>query len=413
MTTTVLKGIKECLTLSGVKSKGGIRPTKEDLGIIENAAIVFDEKIKWVGEERKLPKEFSNEIQIDLKGKILLPGLIDCHTHIVFAGERSSEYAMRAEGKSYQQIAESGGGIISTVKATRQASFDELYSIAKMRVQESISRGITTLEIKSGYGLTVEDEIKILNVIKKLKDDMPITIIPTFLGAHAIPPEFKQKRADYIQLLCEKLIPQVAKEGLATFCDVFIEKNYFTPEEGCQILEFAQKHGLKAKIHAEQLSNFGGAAVAAKLRSTSADHLEHLTDSDLKSLKDSGVVGVLLPGASFFLGSQYPPARKFIDNGLPIAISTDWNPGTCMTGDLMLIATIACSQMKMTVPEVIAAITFNAAKALSLTDRGYIEQGAMADFSIFNAPTYEYLPYNFGSNNVSSVFVSGKQISSL
>ena len=410
MNLTVLKGIKECLTLSGARANRGVKPTKEDLGIIENAAVVFDEKIRWVGQERELPKEFSNEMQIDLKGAVVLPGLIDCHTHIVFAGDRSHEYAMRAEGKSYRDIADAGGGILSTVKATREATFDELFSLSRTRVLESMSRGITTLEIKSGYGLTVDDEIKILKVIKKLKEELPLTIIPTFLGAHAIPPEFKNNREKYIQILCENLIPQVAKEKLATFCDIFIEKNYFTPDEGKQILEIAVRHGLKIKIHAEQLSNFGGASLAAKMGAISADHLEHLSDTDLASLKKSGVIGVLLPGAAFFLGTAYPPARKFIDHGLPIALSTDWNPGTCMTGNLMLISTIACSQMKMTVPEVITAITFNAAQALSLTNHGFLEQGTRADLAIFGSPSYECLPYHFSVNQISSVFIAGKMI---
>ncbi|OGQ33993.1 MAG: imidazolonepropionase [Deltaproteobacteria bacterium RIFCSPHIGHO2_12_FULL_43_9] len=410
MNLTVLKGIKECLTLSGARANRGVKPTKEDLGIIENAAVVFDEKIRWVGQERELPKEFSNEMQIDLKGAVVLPGLIDCHTHIVFAGDRSHEYAMRAERKSYRDIADAGGGILSTVKATREATFDELFSLSRTRVLESMSRGITTLEIKSGYGLTVDDEIKILKVIKKLKEELPLTIIPTFLGAHAIPPEFKNNREKYIQILCENLIPQVAKEKLATFCDIFIEKNYFTPDEGKQILEIAVRHGLKIKIHAEQLSNFGGASLAAKMGAISADHLEHLSDTDLASLKKSGVIGVLLPGAAFFLGTAYPPARKFIDHGLPIALSTDWNPGTCMTGNLMLISTIACSQMKMTVPEVITAITFNAAQALSLTNHGFLEQGTRADLAIFGSPSYECLPYHFSVNQISSVFIAGKMI---
>lgn len=410
MTTTVLTGIKQCLTLSGAKAKRGIKPTKEDLGIIENAAIVFDEKIRWVGEEKNLPSEFSKEMQIDLKGDIVLPGLIDCHTHIVFAGDRSREYAMRAEGKSYQEIAEAGGGILSTVKATRKATFDELFNLSRTRVLESMSRGITTLEIKSGYGLTIDDEIKILKVIKKLGEDLPLTIIPTFLGAHAIPPEYKNNREKYIQIICENLIPQAAKEKLAIFCDIFIEKNYFTPEEGKQILEVATRHGLKSKIHAEQLSHSGGALLAAQMGATSADHLEHLTDSDLASLKKSGVIGVLLPGASFFLGTTYPLARRFIDQGLPIALSTDWNPGTCMSGDLMLISTIACSQMHMTVPEALTAITFNAAQALSLADRGFIGQGAKADLAIFRAPSYESLPYHLGTNLVSSIFTNGKMV---
>ena len=366
--------------------------------------------IHWVGKAEDLPAKFKNAVQTDLKGKILTPGLIDCHTHIVFGGERSAEYAMRAAGKTYQEIARAGGGILSTVRATRETPFDELFSQAKERVEESMNRGITTIEIKSGYGLTLEDELKILQVIKKLRDTLPLTIVPTLMGAHAIPPEFTTNRQGYLALLCENLIPQVAKMGLATFCDVFVEKNHFTPDEGRQILECALRHGLKPKIHAEQLSDFGGSKVAADLHAVSADHLEYLSEKDLKALIEAGVTGVLLPGASFFLGTPYPPARKFIDAGLPVAISTDWNPGTSMSGDLLLMMTIAMSQMKMTIAETFAAVTYNGARALGFSDRGSIEIGKRADLAIFDAPSFIHLPYHFGTNHLSGLVIKGKSI---
>ncbi len=378
-----------------------------ELAIIENAALVIENGIiTFFGKMQDLPSNDFNEI--DCTDKVVMPGFVDSHTHLLFAGSREEEFAMRSRGFTYQQIAEQGGGILSTVALTRAASKKELKKNARRYIHKMIQKGTTTVEIKSGYGLSFDDEIKMLEAIKELQKEEIITILSTFLGAHAFPPEYKNTPEQYVDLICSKMIPYVGEHKLAEFCDVFCEKNYFSLSDSEKILSTGINYGLKPKIHAEELSNSGGAILAGKLKATSADHLEHISDEGIASMKEGGVVAVLLPGVSFFLNHNYAPARKLIDNEVPVAIATDFNPGSCMSYSMPLMLTIACTQMKMSPEEAITAATINAAAALNLSSEiGSIDIGKKGDMLILNIPNYKFLVYHFGENHVYKVIKNG------
>ena len=406
----IIKNAAELLTLSPFfKEESG-------LGMIRNGAIaVTDGKISWVGKTEELPKEFglSKEgREIDATGKTVMPGLIDSHTHLVFAGSRENEFEQRIQGLSYLEIAERGGGILSTVEATRKASFDELFSLGKKRLDRMLSKGVTTLEAKSGYGLSLQDEIKILKVMKALQETHPVDIVPTFLGAHTVPGEFSTHRRDYISLITEEMIPMVAKERLAECCDVFCEEKAFTLEESRKILETGRRYGLKPKIHADQLSPGGGAELAAEVGAFSADHLEYVSQEGIKRMAAKGVTAVLLPGASFFLSmKKYPPAREMIEQGVAVSLATDLNPGSSMTESLPLMMTMGCTMYKMVPKEVIEAATVHAARSMGREKEiGSLESGKQADLLLLDIPNYRYLPYHFGVDHTDLVIKKGKVV---
>jgi len=406
----LIKNAEELLTLSlsSLDESG--------LGIIRNGAIAIKKgKIFWVGETDPFTESFilsSSGQQIDATGKVVMPGLIDSHTHLIFAGSREHEFEQRIQGLSYLEIAERGGGILSTVEATRRAPFEELHSLGKKRLDRMLSKGITTIEAKSGYGLSLEDEIKILKVTKALNENHPIDIIPTFLGAHTIPKEFKNDRDRYIDLIIEEMIPEVAREGLAEFCDVFCEEKAFGIEESRKILETGKRYGLKPKIHADQLSPGSGAELAAEVGAFSADHLEYISRIGIKKMAEKGVVAVLLPGASFFLSmKRYPPAREMIGKGVTISLATDLNPGSSMTESLPLMMTMGCTMFKLLPREVMQATTIHAAKSMGRENEiGSLEVGKKADILVLDIPNYRYLPYHFGADHVETVIKNGKVV---
>lgn len=406
----MLKNIAQLVTVRSnrerVKTAAGMR----DLGVIENASVLIEDGVfLWIGGPNdKHPALSEDATVVDASEKIALPGFVDSHTHLVFAGSREDEFAMRAEGKTYQQIAEQGGGILSTVRATRQASKHDLKRLARVRLDAMLQHGTTTVEIKSGYGLDEESEIKMLECIQELAKEQYTTVVATFLGAHAFPPEFRNSREAYVDLLRDRMLPYIGKRGLAQFCDVFCDAGYFSVEQSRRILEKARELGLGIKVHADELAPSGGSALAAELRAVSADHLEHIDEASIALLKNAGVVATLLPGVSFFLNHSYAPARQLIDAGVPVAIASDFNPGSCMSFSMPLMMTIACTHMGMTPEEAITASTLNAAAALNLSQvYGSIETGKKADIVLYDVPNYRYLAYHFGTNHVSLIVKHG------
>jgi imidazolonepropionase len=401
----VLKNIAQVVTLQGPPAPR-CGAEMADLGIIENGAIVVRaEHIEWVGPTRELPvRETDGHCEVvDGLGLSLaaLPGFVDSHTHPIFAGTRANEYELRCRGMSYQEIAESGGGIRASVRQVRAADLNELAAGAETYFRQFLSHGTTTIEAKSGYGLSVEDEMKSLQALRILRGRSRLETVPTFLGAHAIPEEFEGIRDEYIRILVEEMIPRVARDGLAQFCDVFCDEGYFTIEESRTILLAARHAGLGLRIHAEELGHTGGARLAAEMSASSADHLEWLQRRDIAALKKAGTVATLLPGTAFNLGlARYAPARKLISAGVPVALATDFNPGSCFTLNMQIILSIACSQMKMTPAEAITAATINGAYSLGAADRlGTIEAGKQADIILMDVADYRELPYFFGVNH--------------
>lgn len=387
----------ELLTGVGVRQKDGRKVKEEDLGRLSDGAIVYTkEKILWVGSTAEFPKKYSKIKKKNLKNKFaVIPGLVDCHTHLVFAGNRAEEFAARCAGATYQEIAAKGGGILSTVRATQAATLVELERLAVLRAKEMAAFGVKTIEVKSGYGLKAETEIKILEVVKRLKKRFPqLTFQSTFLGAHAIPQEMS--RAQYVHELIERMLPEIAKKKLAESCDIFIDEGYFTLEDGRALLGRAKELGLSIKIHADELANTESAALAAELGALSADHLLKISDRGIEALAQSQTVGVLLPGTALYLKAAYAPARKLIEAGACVAISTDFNPGSCMCLSLPAVMTLAALYMGMTRSEIFAAVTYNAAKALGLESRkGTLEAGKDSDFSVLPFSCFEEMYYRF------------------
>jgi imidazolonepropionase len=349
---------------------------------------------------------------VDAGGRTVLPGFVDAHTHAVFAGTRVGEFEERASGATYQEIAARGGGIQSTVRATRAASFDELVTAGRRYADWFLRTGTTTVEAKSGYGLTLEDELKILRAIKLLNSENPLRYIATFLGAHDIPPEYKSRREQYVSLLVDEMLPRVAEEKLAEYCDVFCEQKVFTTDETRKILSAARCHGLGLRVHADQLSLSGGAQLAAELGTATADHLEHTDDVGIAALKTAGVQPVLLPGSVYALGSsRYPAARAMIDAGLAVVLATDFNPGSSPTPAMTMILSLASTHLKMTPAESVTAATINAAYTLNRGDQiGSLEPGKLADFVIHDCDDYRDLAYFFGVEHAWKVFASGRSV---
>jgi imidazolonepropionase len=355
--------------------------------------------------------KFIADEKINLNGNIILPGLIDCHTHTAFAGSRANEFKQKIEGVQYEEIAKRGGGINTTVSAVRNSSLTDLVELMKPRVQEFIAQGVTTLEIKSGYGLDFENEIKLLHAIKIINEIFPIDIVSTFLGAHTFPPEYKTDHSSYVDLVIEKMIPHIAKNNLAEFCDGFCESTAFTSKEIDKIFSFASKAGLKLKLHTEQFNNVDGLDTALKHKATSVDHLEVLLEKDFSRFNKSETVAVLLPGVSLFLDYQFAPARKLIENNAIVALATDYNPGSSHILNLHLIMSLAAIKMKMKIEEIINAVTINAAKALNREQNiGSIEIGKKADFAVFKSTDYSDIVYSVGRNLLSHTIKDGEII---
>ena len=348
---------------------------------------------------------------IDAGGALVTPGLVDAHTHLVFGGWRQNELAMKLHGASYLEILEQGGGILSTVQNTRAASEENLASKAKAALDEMLSLGVTTVEAKSGYGLTTEDEIKSLRVIQALNEWHPMDLVPTFLGAHALPPEYKNNREGYIRLLCEEMIPRVAAENLAEYCDVFCEQGVFTVEESRQILEAGKRHGLLPKIHADEIESIGASLLAGEIGAVSAEHLIVCQPAGIRALAAGGTIACLLPATSFYLGANFAPAKNMIHTGVPVALASDFNPGSCPSLNLQFVMNLGCLKYKMTPEEVLTAVTLNAAAAIGRSERiGTIESGKKADLVIWDAQDLDYLCYRMGSNLAQIVIKDGEMV---
>jgi imidazolonepropionase len=369
-----------------------------DIGLLQGFDIIVEDDA--IADFIPSGSPLSNiDLKIDVRNKIILPGLIDCHTHTVFAGSRASEFAEKLKGISYEEIAQRGGGITLTMKATKDASKKMLLESGRNRIQYFISQGVTSIEIKSGYGSDFETELKILEVINKLNSEFPIDIVSTFLGAHVLPAAFKNDREQYLTLLIDEMLPHVAKNKLAKFCDVFCEATAFTSEETERIFTAAAKLGFKLKLHTEQFNNIGGFETGLRHKAISLDHLEMLTSEQQTSLLKSDAVCVLLPGVSFFLDYNYAPARSLIENYAIVSLSTDFNPGSSHIQNITFIMQLAARKMGMSIEEVISAVTINAAKAIDLGSvTGSLEIGKQADLAIFNTTNYEDIIYTMGKN---------------
>lgn len=380
---------------------------------IKDAYLLMEnEYISAFGEMSSLSPSLLADKVIDATGKIVLPAFCDSHTHIVYAGSREQEFIDKINGLSYEEIAQRGGGILNSAKQLHEATEDQLYAEALVQVNEMIRMGTGAAEIKSGYGLNTEDELKMLRVIKKLRETKPLTIRATFLGAHAVPAAYKGRQSDYVDLIVNEMIPAVANEGLADFVDCFCDKGFFTCEETERIMEAGARYGMRSKIHANELALSGGIQIGVKHNALSVDHLEFTGDAEIEVLKDSSTMPTLLPGAAFFLGMNYAPARKMIDSGLPIALASDYNPGSSPSGNMKFILSLATIKMKLTPEEAINAATINSAYAMGISDtHGSICIGKRANVLITKEiPSIYYLPYAYTSDLIDTVILGGKVV---
>lgn len=393
-------------SLAACRAEGG----QDEIQPVADAALVWDDEgiLRWVGPEADLPAELASEPAYDAGGRLVVPGLVDCHTHLVFAGWRASEFAQRILGRTYLEIARDGGGILSTVRATRAASEDDLFERATRFLDEMQGLGVTTMEGKSGYGLSLEQELKQLRVYRRLAQEERARVVPTLLAAHVVPPEFADDRASYIDLVTEEIIPAVAREGLARCCDVFLEETAFTYEEARRILEAGRDAGMLPKLHADQLSDGGGAELAADVSAVSADHLECVSGDGIRALAAEGVVAVSLPIATLYLDQAPMPARRLIEAGVAVAVATDFNPGSAPSYHLPLALSLACNLQRMTPPEALKGATLYAARAIGLEDRiGSLESGKAADFALIDARDVEEWLYHFRPNACHATVLGG------
>jgi len=406
----LIENASEVITLRGGSRKPLLGEQMENLGIIKNGGVAVNKgKIVSVTKTQEIEKKFEGKETIDASGKVVMPGFVDPHTHLVFAGSREDEFEMRIQGSTYMEIFERGGGILKTVKETRKTSRDELTKSCTKTLDVMLEHGTTTVEAKSGYGLTTSEEVKCLEVIKKLNEEHPIDIVPTFLGAHAIPLEYKDNADEYVNLLINEMMPAVASRNLAEFCDVFCEKGAFNLMQSKKILLSGKNHSLTPKLHADEMTKLGGAELSAELKAISASHLLFASDEGLRAMAKNGVIAVLLPGTSLSLMTgRYADARKMIQWRVPLALGTDFNP-SCWVESQQIIIALACHQMRMTSAETIAAVTINAAHALNRAQVvGSLEAGKKADVAVLNVPNHKFLGYRFGTNLIDKVIKDGK-----
>src|SRR3989339_1635236 len=408
----LIQNCGQLLTVAGASRRPKILKGMDDLGIIVDGAVAIkDGNIIGVGTTKQLGKKYNKKgIQvINAPGKVVLPGFVDCHTHAVFGGDRAGEFVQRLQGANYLEILKKGGGILSTVENTRKLTLVKLINFSKEYLDTMLLHGTTTVEVKSGYGLDKNNELKILKAIQYLQKTHPIDIVPTFLGAHTIPSEYQSYPDAYVDFVCN-ILQEV--KPYATFCDVFCDEGGFDVEQTERILSTAKKLGFGLKIHVNEFKDIGGAPLAVRLYVTSADHLDNIKHRDILKLKESGIICVLLPGVPFFLmKDNYAPGRKMIEDGLPIALATDFNPGTCPCENIQMMVTLACLKVGMTPAQAINAVTINAAHALGRADRiGSIEVGKQADIIILDIQDYNQLPYYFGTNHVKNVLKKGRLI---
>lgn len=406
---TLIRNLRQIATPLG---RTGVRgAAMRRLHVIDGGAIVIEgDRFAWVGHERDLPPDLRADVEIDGGGGTAVPGFIDSHTHLPFAGSRESEFNRRLQGETYAQIAESGGGIASSVRATRAASEDELVALVLKRATTMALHGTTTAEAKSGYGLNLPDELKQLRAIRRATESSPVRLVPTCLAAHEFPPE--DKSAAWVERIIDEILPAVAAERLAVFCDAFVERGVFNAEQGRAVLEAGRRFGMIPRLHADEFSDGHGAALAAGLHAASADHLMHIGDAGIEALAASETAANLLPATSFFLMSdRYAPARRLIEAGAIVSLSTDCNPGSSMTESMQIVMQLATLQMKMTVEESLTAATLNGAHSLRIAgETGSIEPGKRADLVLIDAPSYLHLVYHFGVNLVSRVWQGGRDV---
>ena len=396
---------------NGSKPKTG--KAMNDAGIFKDAAIaVKDGKIVAIDKAAEILSRYEGGMLVDAEAGIITPGFVDPHTHPVFVHTREAEFAMRLAGATYVEISKAGGGISSTIESTKNAPEELLFKLAKKRIKKMIALGTTTLEAKSGYGLDTASELMQLRVIQALAEDLPIDIVPTFMGAHEYPVEYKNDHEAYIKILTQDMIPKVAKQGIARYCDIFTEAHVFSIEESRRVLKCAREHGLELKMHADEIEPIGGAELAAELKCASADHLGAASEAGLLAMRDAGVTAVLLPATLFSLRSKsYAKGRFMIDSGLSVAIATDYNPGSCNCDSMPMVMTLACLKMGFTPVEALAAATINAAHSIGMAEsKGSLEAGKDADIIIWDMPSLEFIPYHFGSSHICKVFAKGRLV---
>lgn len=411
MKRTLITNIKSLVQVEDTAREAVCGKDMAEVKTIENAYLLIeDDKIADFGTMDTLSE--NADMTIDAKQRFVLPSFCDSHTHLVYAGSREIEYIDKIRGLSYEEIAKRGGGILNSAKRLQEAGEDELFEDAMQRLEEIISYGTGAVEIKSGYGLTTEAELKMLRVIRRLKEASPLTIKANFLGAHGVPLEYRGRQGDFVNLVIDEMIPQVAKENLAEFIDVFCDTGFFTVEETARMLEAGTKHGLVPKIHANELDYSGGIEVGVKYGALSVDHLECVGEKEIATLKTSKTMPTILPGAAFFLNMPYSPARKMIEAGLPVAMASDFNPGSSPSGNMQMVLTFACVNYRLTPQEAINATTINSAYAMGISrTHGSIAKGKQANFYITkDIPTIEYIPYYYGTNKVERTFLNGKQV---
>ncbi|KZN98472.1 imidazolonepropionase [Bacillus badius] len=398
--------------IKGARSKEAM----SELGVIEDGSLwIEDGKIKAAGTTAEVEKRYKDRLSeaevVDASGRLVTPGLVDPHTHVVYGGSRAREFEMRLEGASYMDIMNAGGGIHATARMTREAPEAELIEQTARRLDSFLAHGVTAVEGKSGYGMNIETEIKQLRVMKQLQQRHPIDLVPTFMGAHAVPPEFKGREDEFVEHLIADMLPVIAKEGLAEFNDVFCEKGVFTPEQSERILQAGKTYGLIPKIHADEIEPYGGAELAAKVGAISAEHLLKASDEGIEAMAKAGTIACLLPATALYLREEAAKGRKMIDAGVPVAISTDCNPGSSPTTSMPLVMNLACISMRMTPAEALTAATYNAACAINREMQiGSLEAGKQADIVLWNVRSYQELQYLFGVNHVHSVWKKGKEV---
>ncbi|MCD6181165.1 MAG: imidazolonepropionase [Candidatus Cloacimonetes bacterium] len=408
----IITSIGQLLTLAGpARARRG--DEMNQLGIVTDGALAIEKgKIVAIDSAEAIGKKYTATQMIDASGKVVMPGFVDPHTHVVFMHTREKEFEMRIQGKTYVEISLAGGGIRSSIQSVRDASEDDLYLRAKKHVQRMMACGTTTMESKSGYGLSTRSELKMLRVNRRLQEDLPVDIVSTFLGAHEFPIEYKDNRDEYIRILKEEMMPAVLAENLAEYCDIFTEAHVYTINQSRDLMAHAKNLGFKLRFHADEIEPIGGAELAGELGAVSADHLGACSDAGIVAMRDAGTIATLLPGTIFSLGMpRYARARDMISAGLPVALATDYNPGSCNCDSMSMVITLACLQMRMTPAEAICASTINAAYALERGDKvGSLEVGKQADILVLDAPGYQFIPYHFGSGCIEMVIKNGNII---